>query len=288
MPEDVSRQTEGVLLPFEISDQIWQSVQERSAAMRLASPIDLPGGGVEIPIISGDPVPQWVGETQKRPVDYPAFASKKISGYTLSVIVPFSKQFRRDKKTLYNACVKRLPGAIAKKFDSTVFGPVDGLPGANFDTLNSVTAVPIATNTYDALVTADSAVATADGILTGWAISPQARKILLMAKDNNGRPLLVNNIQSDGAVPALLGAPTYQTKGVYLAGEKAQIGFAGDWEEAYYGIVEDITISISDQATLDLGETTINLWQQGMFAVMVEFEAGFRAKDLSMFVKLTN
>ena len=118
---------------------------------------------------------------------------------------------------MFNACVKRLPGVLAKKFDSTVFGPASGAPGANFDTLENVTAVSIATDTYDALVTADSVVADGDGILTGWAISPQARKILLLEKDNDGRPLFINNPQTDGSVPALLGSPVHQVKSVYLA-----------------------------------------------------------------------
>ena len=52
---------------------------------------------------------------------------------------------------------------------------------------------------------------------------------------------------------------------------------AGDWTQAVWGTVEDMEISFSDQATLVDGTTTINLWQQNMFAVRAEIEVGFRA-----------
>lgn len=284
---DMSRQTDGILLPAEVSTEIWQTVQEESAVMRLAQRIDLPAAGQEIPIISGDPQANWVGETEEIKADKFGFGSKKISSYKLGLIVPFSNEFRRDMDALYNACTERLPKVVSGAFDATVLGAAAGAPGANFDTLGDAPSVPITTDTYQSLVTIDGMVAAANGILTGWAFAPQARKILLTALDGNKRPLFTNNVQSDGAVPALLGTPTYQTKAVYLAGSPAQIGFAGDWTDARYGIVEDIKLSISDQATIKVGEEDINLWQRDMFALKVTFEAGFRVKDIAEFVKIT-
>lgn len=45
-----------------------------------------------------------------------------------------------------------------------------------------------------------------------------------------------------------------------------------------YGIVKAITINLSDQATLEYNGTTINLWQQDMFALKCTMEAGFVAQ----------
>jgi HK97 family phage major capsid protein len=287
MAKDISRQTEGVLLPAEVSAEIWQSTQEESAVMRLAQKMTLPGAGMAIPIISGDPQASWIGETDKIVVSKFSFGNKKIVGYKLGVIVPFSNEFRRDMDALYEAAADRLPKVLAQKYDATVFGPATGAPGADFDTLGSVTAVSISANTYDALVTADAAIATGGGIINGWAFSPQARKVLLTAKDTTGRPIFINNVQKDGAVPALLGVPTYQTKAVYLAGTPDQIGFAGDWGDARYGVVEDIKVSISDQASLTIEDEVINLWERDMFALKVTFAAGFRVKNAAEYVKLT-
>jgi hypothetical protein len=53
-----------------------------------------------------------------------------------------------------------------------------------------------------------------------------------------------------------------------------------------YGTVEGIKIDYSADATLVSGDTTINLFQQNMFAVRAEIEVGFRA-DVACFNKLT-
>src|SRR5699024_6285555 len=94
-------------------------------------------------------------------------------------------------------------------------------------------------------------------------------------------------VQTDGAVPALLGSPVYQTKGIYQEGTPARLGFAGDWSSAHYGVVENISLSISDQATINDGGTQLNLWQRNMFAVRAEFEVGFRVRDINHFASLT-
>ncbi len=111
-------------------------------------------------IITGEPEAEWVAETDEKPVSRPTLGSKLMTPYTLAVIVPFSNQFRRDKRRLYTELVRKLPQALAKKFDQTVFGDV-AAPGANFDKLSGATAVGIAGNTYKGLVAADQAIATA-------------------------------------------------------------------------------------------------------------------------------
>ena len=91
------------------------------------------------------------------------------------------------------------------------------------------------------------------------------------------------------AVPMILGAQVRQSKGAYIANTAsadAVVGFAGDWTQAVYGTVEGVQIAISDQATLTDGGSTINLFEQNMFAVRAEIEVGFRC-DTTVFNKLT-
>lgn len=291
---DVNRTTSGITLTPEQSAEIWSGAEYASAVLQLAQRVDLPGSGMSVDIITGEPEAEWVGETNEKPVDRPTFGSKLMTPYTAAVIVPFSNQFRRDKARLYAEVVRKLPQALGKKLDQTVFGG-GAAPGSNFDTLAGAPTIGIAGKTYKGLVAADQAIATGGGQLNGWALSPQARGLLLGAEDGNGRPLFINNIQTDGAVPALLGAPVYTTKGVYLsdyngatAGTDNQLGFAGDWSSAHVGIVENIQLSISDQATINDGGTQINLWQRNMFAVRAEFEVGFRVRDIAHFARLSN
>lgn len=275
-------------LPTEVSNIILQKAQEDSAVMQLATRIELPGLGLTIPVITGDPEAAWVTETGVKPVSNPGLDKKVMQAYKLAVIVPFSNEFKRDAGALYDALVARLPRSLAQKFDATVFH--GAAPGSNFDTFASCTAQNIGgTNTYAGLVAADGDIATHGGILNGFAISPQGKGVLLSAVDGNDRPLFINSV-AEGAIPMILGAKTYQSKGAYKTGTPNVVGFAGDWTQALYGIVQGIDVSISDQATLTVGSgdsaTTINLWQQNMFAVRAEIEIGFRA-DTTCFNKLT-
>ena len=280
---DINRTTT-LSLPGAVSSEILQKTQEASAVMALARQIPLPGLGVTVPVITGDPEASWVGETEKKPVKRGTLATKLMTPYTLAVIVPFSNQFRRDAPALYDALVSRLPLALAKKFDATVFGAGEA-PGSNFDTFKSCTAQEIGTDAYGGLVAADADIAAHDGILNGWVLAPQGKAILLTAVDGNKRPLFINSV-AEGAVPMILGAPVRQSKGAYVSGSPNLVGVAGDWSQAVYGTVEGVQVAISDQATLTDGETAINLFEQNMFAVRAEIEVGFRC-DTSVVNRLT-
>ena len=290
----ISTNRTNITLPTEVSSEILQKTQEQSAVMSLARQIQLPGRGLTIPVITSDPEANWVDETAAKPVSNPSLNTKIMQAYKLAVIVPFSDEFARDMGALYDALIARLPLALAAKFDATVFHGT--APGSNFDTFASVTAQSISgtgNSVYKALVAADTAIATAGGILNGFALSPQAKGELLGAVDSTGRPLFVNSV-ADGVVPRLIGAPAHYAKAAYKDGTSGSgatpdvIGFAGDWTQALYGTVEGIKIDMSNQASLPIGTSNamISLWQNNMFAVRAEIEVGFRA-DTSVFQKIT-
>ncbi len=279
----ISTNRTNIALPTEVSTEILQKTQEDSAVMSLARQIALPGRGLTIPVITGDPEAAWVDETNPKPISNPGLDTKIMQAYKLAVIVPFSNEFRRDDAALYDALVERLPFALAYKFDSTVFHGT--APGSNFDTFASVTAQSFGTDEYAALVAADSDIAVHGGTLNGFVLSPQGRGALLAAVDGNQRPLFINNVE-DGAIPRLLGAPVELSKAAYKDDTTDVLGFAGDWSEAMYGTVEGVQIDISDQATLTISGNPVNLWERNMFAVRAEIEVGFRA-DLTVFNKLT-
>lgn len=277
-----------ITLPSEVSQEIMQKFVGESAIARLSRRVTLPGRGLTIPVISGDPTASWVAETDEKPVSNPSLSTKLMEGYMLSVIVPMSNQFRRDARALYDALIARLPGALALKFDQTVIGAV-AKPGANFDNFAGCTAQSLVASVghtaYDGMVAAFADIAEQGYALNGFALSPAAQGILLAATDSDGRPLFINST-ADGVPARILGVPTYGGRGVYASGQAAadsssgtpaSIGVAGDWSQAMYGTVEDVQISISDQATLTSGTTVINLWQRNMFAVRAEIEVGFRA-----------
>ena len=279
----ISTNRSNISLPTEVSTEIIAKMQEGSAVMKLAEKITLPGRGLTIPVITSDPEASWVGETNKKPVSNPGLNTKVMRGYTLAVIVPFSNQFRRDNTSLYNEIVNRLPKALGQKIDDTVFH--GDAPGSDFDTFKLVTAQSLASDVYQGLVSADTDIALHGGVNNGFVFSAQGKGILLGAVDKNDRPLFINNV-SEGAVPMVLGVKTELSKAAFKSGSPSVIGYAGDWSQAKYGIVEDIQISISDQASLTIDNEQVNLWERNMFAVRAEIEFGFRA-DTSVFNALT-
>lgn len=285
-------------LPSDIAKEIMQKTQEESAIMRLARHIALPGRGVTIPVITGDPQAEWVAETGSKPVSNPNVTKKQMSAYKLAVIETFSDEFVRDIPALYDALVARLPRALGKMFDYTVIGGTNK-PGDNFDNFASCTKQSLIATTnasvYDALVAADTDIATHGGVLNGFALGAQARGLLLGAVDSTGRPLFVNSV-ADGAIPMILGAPTYMNKGIFAegtagtSGTPAIVGIAGDWTQAMFGTVEGVKIDFNDRGVVTVGSGTsavqVNLWQQNMIAVRAEIEVGFRA-DTDVFNLLT-
>ena len=296
MPTGIQTNRTAVALPTDVSQEVMQLARGESAIMQLARRIPLPGRGLSIPTITADPEAEWVDETAAKPVKNPGVAMKTMKGYKLAVILPFSNEFRRDLAALYDNIVARLPGALAMKFDRTVLGAVQA-PGEHFGTLTTATKQSILAaqnfTAYDGLVAAYENISTAGGILNGFAMGPQGYGLLLGAQDKQGRPLFLPN-SNDGRIPGVLGAQIVQGRGVYVPGTApttgesatpgtpAVVGVAGDWSQAMYGMVQDIQIEFSDQATLTYTDAnnqtvTINLWQRNMFAVRCEFEAGFVA-----------
>lgn len=289
-PIDINRGTSGIVLPKELSDEVWASAQEESVIMRLVPRMELPGAGQTIPVITGDAAASWTAESTEKAVSEATFGDKQMAGYKLAVIELFSMEFRRDMPRVYDELARRLPNAIAKKFDQTVFSAA--APGSNFDVLGSSTAVSLTPTSpatvYDQLVAAYSALATASHEPTGWVLSPQAIAQLLGATDTTGRPMLINS-PMEGSIGYLLGAEAHKSGHVYAAGTPNQVGFVGDWSQARWGMVNPgITVSISEEATVNDGTNQVNLWQRNLFALRVECELGFVVRDANAFIKLTD
>lgn len=295
---DINRTTNSMALPSDISSEVLQKTMQESAIMRLARHISLPGRGVTIPVITGDPSAAWVAETGVKPVSNGTPATKLMAAFKIAVIETFSKEFVRDIPALYDALIARLPAALGGVFDSTIIGATQAPSASNFDTFANCTAQSIlnANNgTYLGLVAADADIATHGGVMNGIALGAAGRGLLLTATDTTNRPLFLASA-AEGVVDRVLGVPAVFNKNLVKAGTAgtpgtpAVVGVAGDWSKAMFGTVAGVEIAISDTASLTVGSgttaTQINLWQQNMVAVRAEIEVGFRA-DTECFNLLT-
>ena len=289
MAVDVYRGTSGIQLPVEVSAEIWQKIQDASVVMGLARRVPLSGAGVTYQEILTDPSPQFVGETDRKPVSNPTFAKKTLKGHKIAVVSTYSDEFRRDLPGLFNALVSRLPGALARTFDMAALHGV-GAPSADFDDLSGATTASILNTTagsvdaYAGFLAALGAVPT----LNAWALSAQAEVAALSNRDVNGGAILNPNVLTNGSIGSILGRPVFRSGNAYLAGDAAAatLGIAGDWSKAVWGQVEGVSIDISDNPVYDADGALITAgWQDNMIAVRAEIHVGFIADD-SQFVRL--
>jgi HK97 family phage major capsid protein len=289
---DINRGTTGVDLPVQVASEIWGGVVEASAVMQAARRINLPGAGVSIPLVTGDATAEWVAESEEKPVSRATLSNKTMTPYTLAVIEPFSNQFRRDLPALYAELVRRLPFALGKVFDQTVFGTT-AAPGANFDNLTTAPTLTVdATGTFADLAAVLNAVAAQGAQLTDWIVGPALHGLMLVSVDSLGRQFFISDPANQSRVGSVFGADVLITRATMPTGAGAtadKLGYAGDWAgSAVWGSVEGVQISISDQATLTDGADQINLWQRNMFAVRAEIEVGFRVRDVNHFVSIND
>lgn len=274
-PHDIYRGTSGIELPKELSEEIIQGAIAQSAVMRLANRVYLPGRGLSIPVITGDPTVSIVNEAAEKPVSNSTFSTKNLVPKKFAVIELVSMEFRRDLPRLYDALIERLPGAFAKAFDKQAFTE-SAITG--FDSL--VNAQTISTgSTYAQKIQNGIKAIAADGYrLNGFAASAAAEAELITAVDGNGRPLFMPTT-ADSSVGRVYGGEV-----VPCAAITGLIG--GDWSKAYYGIVDGINIRFSEEATVNDGSNQINLWQRNMIGILCEVEASFVVADDDAFFQI--
>lgn len=265
---DIYRGTSGITLPKELSAEIFEGAIAQSAIMKLAERVYLPGAGLAIPVITGDPTVSIVNEAAEKPVSNSTFTTKNMVPKKFAVIELVSEEFRRDLPRLYDALLRRLPGAIAKAFDKQAMTQV-ALTG--FDSL-------VGAQTVADIPTGMQAIA-ADGYrMTGIAAGPAGEAELITAVNGLGMPLFAESIES-GRLGRIYGADV-----VPCAAINGLI--AGDWSKCKYGIVDGINIKISDTATVNDGSAQVNVWQRNMLAILVEAELGFVCADTDAFFQV--
>jgi len=283
-PTDISRESAGLYLPAEVSNEIWGLTRAESGIMSAARHISIPGSGIAFPVVTGTAAADWVGETCAKPVGEASFNTKIMRPYKLAVIEIFSEEFARDHHGLYRELARQLPSALAAKFDATVLGRYTA-PGNDFDTLAGAPTVNLAGGTgVQGLLAAQRQVAAAGGRISAWLAEPPLESVLLAAAVTGGwqNPFT----PGEPGVGNVLGARVYPLAPGTLPAPFT--GVAGDFaDNAIYGTVGRIHVSRSDQASVVLHDgQTVNLWQQNMFALRAEVEVGFILRNPAAFVRI--
>ncbi|WP_062077693.1 phage major capsid protein [Demequina globuliformis] len=286
---DINRGTTGVNLPPEVSQEIWQDIQDASVVMGLARRVSLSGAGTVYHEVLTDSEPAFVGETERKPVSNATVGNKTLVPHKIAVVQTYSDEFRRDLPGLFNALVSRLPGALGKTFDNAAIHGI-GAPASNFDDLSGASGVSILNTTpgsddaYAGFLAALGAVPN----LSAWALAPAGEILALGNRDTSGSPIITQNVQTEGSVGSILARPVFRSANAGTeTTDPHTVGIAGDWSKAVWGQVEGVSIDISDNPVYAANGDLISAgWQDNMISVRAEIHVGFIA-DTSKFVRLT-
>lgn len=296
------------LLPADVSQEIQAKMLEASLVQTLGRQVSVPGPGLTIPVISGEPTADWVVESDNKPVSRHTLDKLSLTPKKLAVIEPFSDEFRRDLPGLYAELVRRLPNSLAKKFDAdAITGSRTNIGSFYLESAAAATNADLqtldATNTYQDVLDGIVKVANNGYDADGVAVSPKGEAFLMGAVTTAGSPLFIPSAMQSSGVGSVFGRPVYRTRNLPTStdldldadGSGAGTtefdeiyGIVGQWDKAIWGTVEGVKVSFSDQATLTDGATQINLWQRNMFAVRAEIEIGFVIADPKAFVLYTD
>jgi HK97 family phage major capsid protein len=293
----------GYWVPTEYVQNAFQrGIDRQSAVASLSRTRQVSGKSVQFTEYVGRPTAAFVSEGAAKPVTGAEYASVTVDVKKIATIVMYTEELIEDAQgdptLLVNQDVR---AAFADLIDAHALGRnAAGTIVGQFNTELSETTstVEYVQADKDGLANAvSSAMATIEGNgyqATGIILANDGRAVLRNARDADGRPLYGPG-QGGFTQPAdmMWGIPIRYTTNLQTfagaAGAGRVVGIVGDFTGALFALRNDIRVKFSDQATVDVGGTLHNLWQQNKVASLWEARVGFVAHDLNRrFVAIIN
>lgn len=268
-------------IPTEQAELVLKEFAENSVVTQLAKPEIMTKPVKKFSYLTQGPGAYWVSETQRITASKATWLQAELVAKKLAVIIPTSREFLDYTVADFFSEIR---GAIAEafynKFDSAVlFGtetPYEKSIWDKIDSEGNKVVIGTGSNLYFDLNDALALVENGDNDPNGFVTTRQFKKDLRGTADENNNPIF--NDARGGATAEALGLPIAFANGQAWDKDKALI-IAGDWDYARYGILKDITYTISEEATLttivDEEEQPINLFERDMFALRAVMEIGF-------------
>jgi HK97 family phage major capsid protein len=292
----------GFLVPDEIVQGAFQrGIDRQSAVAALAQVRRVGGKTVKFTEYVGRPAAAFVAEAAAKAATGAEYAQVTVDVKKIAAIVMYTEELLADAQddptVLINQDVR---AAFADLIDSHALGRnAAGTIVSQFNSELSETTQTVELGTAgDALAVAiSSAMGTieANGYTpNGIILANDGRTHLRNARgpgDNAATPLYTMGFNREP--DSLYGVPVqYTTNLQTFAGAAAAgrvVGIVGDFSHALLAVRNDIQLSFSDQATIDVAGTEHRLWQENKVAARWEARVGFVAHDLSRaFVAITN
>jgi hypothetical protein len=291
----IQRSDVSARIPSRISNLMLTSLQDSSAALRLATRIPLPAGVTTFPVLSALPTAYWVtGDTGMKQTSTAAWQSKTITVDELAVIVPVPENVLDDADfDIWGALRPLMETAISRAIDQAVFlgvnkpagQPVDISTAAN-SAGNSVvrgTAAAVdggvAKDISDLIVKLED-----DGIIPTSGIARTGLRGLIRGLGAAQEASVSNALGDQLSVSDWYGVNlTYPMRGLWPTAVSTVEALIGDFSQLVVGVRRDFDYKLITEGVItDNGSPPViqfNLPQQDMVALRVTFRLGWQVAN---------
>jgi HK97 family phage major capsid protein len=281
---------QGFLTPEE-SAPIFDDAARQSVVQRLAPRVPLGIAGQKIPVRTGRPVANWVGEGGQKPATQGARALRHIEPKKLAAIVVNSAEVVRADPGGYVSSLRNdLAEAFAIAFDFAAIHNLggDGSGNGPFDNhiaeTNKSVTIGTGASVHNDVVAGLELLVNDGRRLTGFAFDDVAEPTFLNAVDDNNRPIYIDTPLDDTTRARngrLIGRQSWMGEG--LANGDV-IGVGGNFGKAAWGAVGGITYRVSTEGTVTIDGSLVSLFENNLVAILAEAEYGWVMNDPEDFV----
>lgn len=280
----ISRSNVQALIPEDVASGVIEAAVEASAVMSLFPRVPMSSNQQRMPALAALPVAYFVnGDTGLKQTTEMAWENKYLNVEEIAAIVPIPEAVLDDSGfDVWGTIQPRLAEAIGRALDAAIFfgtnkpatWPADvaaaALAAGNIYTRGTSTAAQggIAEDINQVMALVEG-----DGFdVNGFVTKTTMKSRLRGARATDGQKLL------DVSTGTLEGEPiVYAMKGLWPTGSLVAELIAGDWSQMLFGVRQDLTYKILDQAVIQDGSGVIqyNLAQQDMVALRVVFRCAW-------------
>lgn len=288
----------GYLFEEQYGDTLIDGIRRESAIASVARIERLVGKREKYPIYSGRPTVGFVDESAEKTVTGAEFSQLTLNVKKLAAIVIYTEELledaREDPRVLIN---QDLAAAFANKIDAHALGYENGSAiVSSFDSeLGETSQTDELGTTGDAFAKSVSVcmekVESCGYRPSGIIAASDVRGHLRDARQTVETAQPVYSAGFEREPDNLYGLPIAYSSNLdaFTASSGKKAAVVGDFSHAILGIRKDLTMRVSDQATVSIGGTPRNLWQRNEVAVLWEMRVGFAAHDVNRaFAAVTN
>lgn len=267
---------ENLVIPAEYFPEFYDGVQRESLFLRLAKNLGTGSRGeIKIPVASGLPTASFLdradGNGGRKALTSVSYDAKTLEYAILSAIVVVNQEDFADGLKTWDRIIPKITTAFGKAIDKAAFfgegrpkqWPLDILSSIN--TAGSLISPSAGDTLYKSLDEAYAKVEESGydvtAVVGGVGVKSAFRNLL----DSQGRPIVGTEFNE---------TPKYFANNGSWDSARAKL-IVGDFNQVLYSIREDVTVKVSDEATItDSNGNSINLWQTNKVALLVEMRIG--------------